>query len=54
MKHTVEMEFRIRVDVLAPDGASESDLFELAYDRVAHMDPEEMVDELELAYWEVM
>ena len=53
MRFTVEMEFRIRVDVLAPAEASESDLFELAYDRVAHMDPEELVDELELTYWEV-
>lgn len=53
MKCTVEMEFRIRVDVLAPAEASESDLFELAYDKVVHMDPEDLADELELTYWEV-
>lgn len=53
MRFTVEMEFRIRVDVLAPDGIAEGDLFELAYDKVVHMDPEDLADELELTYWEV-
>ena len=53
MRFTVEMEFRIRVDVQAPDEVSEGDLFELAYDKVVHMDPEDLADELELTYWEV-